>query len=286
MKVAAYLVAGILVGAVAALVLGGGMDPGREPSAGVDTLPLERRLSRLETELELGRSERQGLARRLAEVTAALQARETVPDTEAAADGRRGDLAPAGAVEAPGGPGAADGPPPRGRVFARGGRALDDDERIQRFIEAGIAPDRAQWIIQRESELRMETLQARYDAVRDGVALELRTAPNANDTLRTELGDADYERYLEALGRPTSVGVGSVFASSPAATAGFQAGDRIVSYAGERVFDMNDLNRLTLEGRAGETVAVEVLRDGAPIQLYLPRGPLGISGGARFRGRR
>jgi hypothetical protein len=45
---------------------------------------------------------------------------------------------------------------------------------------------------------------------------------------------------------------------------------------------MRDLNELILEGRSGEPVTVDVLRDGQPIQVLLPRGPLGISG----RGRR
>jgi len=54
--------------------------------------------------------------------------------------------------------------------------------------------------------------------------------------------------------------------------------------AGERVFDIRDLNELTLEGTAGQSVVVEVRRDGQQVQLVMPRGPLGISGG--FRGGR
>jgi serine protease Do len=80
------------------------------------------------------------------------------------------------------------------------------------------------------------------------------------------------------------VNVGNVLASSPAESAGLRSGDEIVSYAGERVFDMRELNRLTLEGQRGESVLVEVLRDGQRQQLILPRGPVGITGG-RFGGR-
>ncbi len=168
--------------------------------------------------------------------------------------------------------------------FRLGDRRLNNDSLVQDFINAGIAPDRAQWIIDRTDELRMEALQERYNAARDGVSATLRSGTSVDGTLREELGDADFERYLEATGRPTDVGIGSVLASSPAEQAGLQQGDRVVAYGGERVFNMAELNRLTFEGQPGESVVVEVLRDGQPIQLVLPRGPIGItSGGNRFR---
>ena len=47
---------------------------------------------------------------------------------------------------------------------------------------------------------------------------------------------------------------------------------------------MQELNSLTLEGTPGESIAVEVRRDGQTVQLVIPRGPLGITGGG-FRGR-
>ena len=66
--------------------------------------------------------------------------------------------------------------------------------------------------------------------------------------------------------------------------AGLQPGDEIVSYDGKRVFDMRELNAFTLEGRAGESVVVDVRRDGRTVQLVMPRGPIGITGGV-IRGR-
>jgi hypothetical protein len=36
------------------------------------------------------------------------------------------------------------------------------------LIAAGFPPDRAEWINQRASELRMQALQAQYDATREG----------------------------------------------------------------------------------------------------------------------
>jgi S1-C subfamily serine protease len=104
----------------------------------------------------------------------------------------------------------------------------------------------------------------------------------ASDALRNELGDADYERYLDASSRPTSVAVSGVLDSSPAQRAGLQPGDQIVRYDGKRIFSMSDLTRRTLEGQPGEQVVVDILRDGVSMQVAVPRGPIGISGGRRF----
>lgn len=156
-----------------------------------------------------------------------------------------------------------------------------EQRRIQRFVDAGFTVARAEWIEQRTAELQMQRLEAQYEAARSGDIARARDLPSVEEALRAELGDAEYERYLEATGRPTRIGVRNVLPSSPAAQAGLRPGDEIVSYGGRRVFGMDDLNRLTLEGRPGETVVMEVLRDGQPLQLYVPRGPIGISGGGR-----
>ena len=138
----------------------------------------------------------------------------------------------------------------------------------------------AQRIERRLKELSVAAMEQRYEALRSGepqnVIDQLR---DGSATLRAELGDADYERYLEATGRPTRVGVTTVLSSSAAETSGMQPGDQIVAYGGERVFDVRELNQVLLEGEPGEPVVVDIERDGQPIQLVIPRGPLGISSG-------
>ena len=57
-----------------------------------------------------------------------------------------------------------------------------------------------------------------------------------------------------------------------------------MAYNGRRIFDMRELNELTLEGTPGESVVIDVRRDGQNLQLVMPRGPLGVTGGG-FRGR-
>jgi hypothetical protein len=155
--------------------------------------------------------------------------------------------------------------------------------RAERLVQAGFEPGQAEWILQRESQLQMEALQARYEAERTGDAtnyFQSRTA--ASEALRNELGDAEYERYLAASGRPTSVAVSTVLESSPAQRAGLVPGDEIVSYDGKRIFSMSDLTRQTLEGQPGEQVVVDLRRDGVSMQVVVPRGPIGIAGGRRF----
>lgn len=151
---------------------------------------------------------------------------------------------------------------------------------------AGFSPERAAWIVQREQELQLEAMQARFDAARAGEpATPFDSRWNPDAMLRAEIGDQEYERYLEAYGRPTAVPVGNVMQSSAADTAGLQAGDDIVRYDGQRVFSIFELNQQTMQGESGEPVVVDILRDGAPMQLVLPRGPMGIytRGAGRLR---
>ena len=156
--------------------------------------------------------------------------------------------------------------------------------RMERLIEAGFLPSQASMIVRRESELQMASLQSRYEAERSGDPVDYwRSRNSSSEALRQELGDAEYERYLTANDRSTSITVSSVIDSSPAQSAGLQAGDEIVRYDGERVFSMTDLTRQTMDGTAGQNVVVDIMRDGMPMQIVMPRGPVGISGGRRRR---
>jgi len=169
---------------------------------------------------------------------------------------------------------------------ARAAAVNNADGRAARLVEAGFPPDRADWIVQRESELQMAAMQAQFEARRSGEPINrFDPAFNSTATLRAELGEAEYEQYLEANGRSTSVMVGSVIESSPGQRAGLQAGDQIVSYDGSRVFNTWELNQQTILGEPGQSVVVGIVRDGVPMQVVLPRGPIGVSTG-RFQGRR
>lgn len=174
---------------------------------------------------------------------------------------------------------------PRGARFAAMRELRSPENRQNRLIEAGFSPEQAQSLIDREAQIRMDMMNASYEARRQGERfnpVEIQLESQAE--LRTELGTDAYERYLEATGQPTSVDVFEVIDNSAGQTAGLQPGDEIVGYNGERVFNLRDLQAQTIAGEPGETVPVDILRDGQPMQIYMPRGPLGITGGGRGRG--
>jgi hypothetical protein len=286
MKFAAYLLVGIGLGlAIAWWQIGG--EPARDWESGLadNGLPLDRRLSELETTLQLERYERQALAEELAELKASLSdavigsgANNGGAETQANQRERIAAL-----LEAD------DGQNPMlNRIRERlpdGFGGLDESAReqrqIDRFVASGLTVDRAQYILQREEEVAMEVLQARYEATQNGASAEEVANLSTSKLMREDLGDADYEKYLAGLGRPTTINVRDVLSNSPAQAAGLAPGDQIVAYDGQRVFDMNELTGLTYEGSPGTPVAIDVLRDGQPIQLYVERGPIGVSGGGR-----
>jgi C-terminal processing protease CtpA/Prc len=152
--------------------------------------------------------------------------------------------------------------------------------RLQQLVSAGFAQEEAARIVQIESEESLRQLQAQYDFRRQQAESNNNNSLGTN-AIRSELGDQNYERYLEANGWPTSARIGAVIGGSPGENAGLKAGDNITSYAGERVFNLNEINNLTIKGNIGESVLIEVKRDGESVQLTIPRGPIGINGRRR-----
>lgn len=221
------------------------------------------RLAALEAALAAETAERAALDERVAELAAALESLE-----RPALGARRDADAP------PGFPDAATVAEVRERVRREAQRS-----QVERLVDAGFSPDRAEWINRRTQELRVQALQAQYEATRQGRELDRNAAFSEDRTLRSELGDADYERYLKALNRPTSVPIMQVLASSPAERSGLKPGDELVAYDGKRIFDVREMNALTLEGTAGESVTIDVRRNGQTVQLVVPRGPLGVTAG-------
>jgi hypothetical protein len=272
-SVAAVAVICLFAGFAAArwLVLAPGpvSSPEEASATGFDTSqPVEERIAALERAVSDERFARQLLQEEVFYLTSELE-RMTEPGV---AESFRDSAASADDA----------GVSPREARRAEWRRRNTPEGRAEMLVEAGFLPAQAEWILKREQELQMDALQARFDAERSGEPLDwTESRTMASDALRAEMGDADYERYLEASDRPTSISVSSVIESSPAQTAGLRPGDEIVRYDGERVFSMTDLTRQTMEGEAGESVIIEVTRDGTLMQVVLPRGPVGITGGRR-----
>ncbi len=130
-------------------------------------------------------------------------------------------------------------------------------------------------------QLEMDRLYLRDRSAREGwdraqLRAELQVIENREEDLRQRLGDDAYDAYLYASGQPNRVAVTSVLASAQAGQAGIQSGDHILRYDNQRIYSWMDLREATTGGDISDTVEVEVERDGATLQFYLARGPMGI----------
>ena len=160
------------------------------------------------------------------------------------------------------------------------------ERRVATLIEGGFSEEDARRALQLESEASFKAMQLAWEAQRNGEAVDvMNNMSNPQSILRAEMGDEAYARYLDAQGQPTAIRITQVLSGSPGNSAGLQAGDKLVSYNGERVFNVMELRNGTMQGQPGEDVVIEIERDGVRMQLTLPRGPIGITGsGANIRG--
>lgn len=160
------------------------------------------------------------------------------------------------------------------------------DQQIRQLVAGGFSDARAQWIVDQTTQYQYDAMRARYEARQSGERISDPTIFDPDARLRATLGDREYEDYLAASGRPTSVSVQSIMASSPASAAGLQPGDQIQTYDGQRIFNTRELQMASFNAPAGTSVTVEVMRNGMPITMTLPAGPLGVTivGSNRRRG--
>jgi len=151
-----------------------------------------------------------------------------------------------------------------------------------RLAAAGITPRQVESIRRGEAVAQMRQIDLDDRARREGwlntprYYEEFRNLASRADIARRELGDDGYDRYLHAMGQPNRLAVGSIVATSPAERAGLQPGDVILRYGGERVFSSEQLVELRSGGVRGESVVVEIVRNGNLIQITMPRGPMGV----------
>ena len=272
-KIVAIIAVSLIAGfAAGALLLGGASKPDSESRAEIEaagsSTMTEERLSRLEQIIANEREARVALEDQLQALIHEIERIDAgearlLESQQALAEERREEQRP-------------------GRRTPRDIGALlrnFEERRLTLLIDGGFSEDEARRVIQMESQAQYKAMQAAYDAQRRGEPNDPFLAINgAQSLLRDELGDAEYERYLTAQGESATVGVTQVLDSSPASRAGLLPGDQIVSYNGERVFNVSDLRALTLQGSPGEDVIIEIDRDGVRMQLSLPRGPVGITG--------
>lgn len=151
------------------------------------------------------------------------------------------------------------------------------------LLAAGIDATTATEIRRRRDELSLSEVYLRNQAEREGwldtpdFTAKMAEIDRQRTSIRDDIGDEAYDRYLAALEQPNRVAVNEVMLESPAAAAGIQAGDVVLRYGDTRIFAPGELVSATRSGTAGETVHVEIIRQGQRFEVAVPRGPLGVS---------
>jgi hypothetical protein len=232
------------------------LEPASNPFASVQTPASSERLQALQNQLDSLSRRVVQLEQRLAKQTESESAEATVPPA----------------------------PPP---AFARlANPGMNPSLTAENLTRAGVDPELANDIIQRKNDIDLKKLELRDRATREHYIgssrynRELNALTADEVSLREEIGDAAYDSYLYATGQNNRVRVSSVMNGSQAEIAGIQNGDIILSYDGKNLFDWGELQRATTLGERGEYVDMNVLRDGQLLDLWVPRGPLGVRLGA------
>jgi C-terminal processing protease CtpA/Prc len=151
-----------------------------------------------------------------------------------------------------------------------------------RLEAAGFTLEQVANLQRRQAEAQMQQIDLDDRARREGwintprYAEEMAKLPDGIATVRNELGDDAYDRYLFASGRPNRIEVTSVIQTSPAESAGLRQGDIIASYGGEKIFSTQQLTDLRSTGERGSAVTLDIIRDGQAMRITMRRGPMGI----------
>ncbi|MGH3054848.1 MAG: PDZ domain-containing protein [Gaiellaceae bacterium] len=232
--------------------------------------PLQHQLEQLSAQVTAEANERRRLTERMEGLA-----------TELAALRGRGD---GGAHTATAEPASAAAAPPKEVATndtATAAKGEDGTTSMERaLVAAGIGAPAAVEIKRRNDQLALSEIYLRDQATRDGwldtprFAEEMAKIDAQRTSVRDEIGDAAYDRYLAALDQPNRVAVNEVLLDSPAAAAGLQAGDVVLRYGDTRIFAPSELVAATRGGVADETVRMEIIRAGQRIEVDVPRGPL------------
>lgn len=150
------------------------------------------------------------------------------------------------------------------------------------MVASGINPDMADDILRRISQqdyrrLELQNLIRHADpATRREYRNELRELNKNKLSLRSEVGDDSYDRYLFVSGRNNRVKVRSVMTGSPAESSGLLADDVIISYNDKKIFSWPDIRAATMQAEIGSYINIEIQRDGSIMNMTIPGGTLGV----------
>jgi hypothetical protein len=250
---------------------------GAKRDEGSDTA---RRLRDLETRLSRETSARQQAETQLTEMqrkfAALLDGRESLPVRANRGANAAASAAPPPAAPPPEAVAAAPAEPPPPEVD------YSKSEMERALIAGGLDPNTAADVKRKSDQLQLAQIYLRDQATREGwvdtprYQEETATLEAQQVSIRDELGEEGYDRYLFSLGQTNRVRVDDVMSGSPAADAGLEVGDMILRYGDTRVFRPDELVAQTTAGQPGEMVRLVVIRQGNLISVDVPRGPLGL----------
>jgi hypothetical protein len=232
---------------------------------------LERRVEKLANRLADEVEQRRRLEVRLSELEGRLASLGS-GEVTTAGDFAETDRPPVAAV--------ASAPPPSDGAAPEPDGSVTPMERA--LLAAGVDSRTVSEIKRRNDEVTLSEIYLRDQASREGwldtpeFADELAAIQQQRVSIREQIGEDAYDRYLAALAQPNRVAVNEVLQDSPAAAAGLQPGDLVLRYADARIFAPNELVDATRSGRSGEWVRLEVQRGGQRFEVQVPRGPLGV----------
>lgn len=156
------------------------------------------------------------------------------------------------------------------------------DRKTQALLALGIDGSITQRIQERKEKIEMDHLYLRDTAIREGwfgtekYFEKTQEISQANNVYREELGDSYYDQYLFNVGQNNRVKISSVISHSPAENIGIQEGDIISQYDHKTIFSWSDLTQATSIGEANQEVSIVIQRNAENIELFIPRGPLGV----------
>lgn len=162
--------------------------------------------------------------------------------------------------------------------YADAARSFRKKIELDRLHNAGFSDDRIAWLEQRAAELKLQKNEYWSKLAQEGrpASGHERSAyildPDLD--LQQEIGEDEYDRYREALGRTLGVAIVDVTIGSSGQSSGLMAGDEIVRYDGKRVYNVAALDGLTSGATSDGQAIVEIRRQGRLIQLSVPKGPL------------
>ncbi len=153
---------------------------------------------------------------------------------------------------------------------------------VEGLVRAGVDSWTAEDIARKQSESSLARLELRDKAVREGYMgtnqyrEELRELMNQEVSIREEVGEDYFDRYLFHTGQTNRVAIESVMMGSAAEDVGLQSGDLLVRYEDQRLFNWNDLRSMTTLGDRNELVELTIVRSGTEMTMTIPRGPMGV----------